>query len=314
MFFDHHRELTKRSGEIAQADVIFSCDLYSLRAASKAKRRNPHSILVYDARELYTGLPAVKDRPFRRWLWKKWEHDGMLETDMMTITAPHDVQAIFEVHRFVPRPILLRNIPLRPTSKEGDHAFLRAVGIADGQKIIVYLGGLQKDRGLEASIGSLKHLSEEYVLLLMGDGAERKALQDLANSQGLEQRVFFAGSVSSEKTLAILRGCDVGLSLIEANSPSYQLALPSKIFEYLMAGIPVVSSPLLHVQALFHNEPWLVYADPGDTRAIADRIQRLTTETDSIKEGLDAASQRYSFEADFAPLLTLLTERLKDRR
>ena len=312
LFLGHHSALRTKLAEISQADVIVACDLYSLRAASQAKARNDRAIMIYDARELYTGLPSVVSKPFVRYAWKKCEHDGMLNADFISITAPHDADAIFRVHSFLPRPLLIRNIPLRSAQPQPDHSFLREHRISEGDKVAVYVGGLQADRGLEASIAAMKGLPPNFKLLLLGSGALEASLKQQA--QELGDRVIFAGSIEQQRVMPILAACDVGLSLIQANSPSYELALPSKIFEYLHAGVPVVSTELKHVVELFDHQPYMHYVKQMDEQSIAAAITTAIGSKPSLSDVIAEAASQYSFEADFDKLKLLLEERLAERR
>jgi glycosyltransferase involved in cell wall biosynthesis len=314
LFLGHHSALRTRLSEISQADVIMACDLYSLRAASQAKARSGKPILIYDARELYTGLPSVAARPFVKYVWKKAEHDGMIHADFISITAPHDADAIFRVHSFLPRPLLIRNIPLRSSPANPDREFLRRLGIKNTDKVVIYVGGLQTDRGLEPSIAAMKQLPAEVKLLLLGGGSLEGALQEQVRSSSLSNRVIFGGPIEQERVMPFLAACDAGLSLIKTDSPSYQLALPSKVFEYLHAGLPVVSTELKHVIELFDHQPYMHYVSALNESEIATAITRAIESKSTFSEVIAQAASQYSFEADFEKLKLLLEERLAERR
>jgi glycosyltransferase involved in cell wall biosynthesis len=267
--------------------------------------------MIYDARELYTGLPAVASRPFVRYVWRKWESAGMMEADFISITAPHDADAIFRVHSFLPRPILIRNIPLRSGETRLDVQFLRDRGIKESDKVAVYVGGLQADRGLEECVASLSQLPAHVKLLLIGSGTLETKLKEAAAPY--KDWVVFAGAVEQERVMPILAACDVGLSLIQANSPSYELALPSKIFEYLHAGLPVVSTELRHVTELFDHQPYMQYVKTLSAEEIGDAITRGIKSKAQFGEAILDAAMQYSFESDFEKLKTLLSERLAER-
>jgi glycosyltransferase involved in cell wall biosynthesis len=314
LFLGHHMALREKLSEISRADVILACDLYSLRAASQAKARSTKSILIYDARELYTGLPAVVAKPVVRYAWTKCERDGMLQTDLVCVTAPHDADAIFRVHSFLPRPVLIRNIPLRSPQIEPNIQYLRSKGISAEENVVVYVGGLQIDRGLEVAVEAMKQTSSGVKLMLIGTGALDAGLRELAMRHAVSDRVIFAGGLAQEEVLPVLAACDAGLSLIQANSPSYELALPSKIFEYLHAGLPVVSTPLKHVTELFDHQPYMHYVQELSPGNVAGTISKAIESKHPLEEVIAQAAKQYSFEADFDKLRSLLEERLAERR
>ena len=82
------------------------------------------------------------------------------------------------------------------------------------------------------------------VLLMLGDGEQKNNFQKLAVELGISDRLIFAGSIKQDELINYTAGADIGLSLIENISISYYHALPNKLFEYIMAGLPVLSSDL----------------------------------------------------------------------
>ena len=81
-------------------------------------------------------------------------------------------------------------------------------------------------------------------MVILGSGEFEEYYKDLADKMNLHSQVFFLGKVSQSKLLNYTASADVGLSLIENISLSYNYALPNKLFEYIMAEIPVIVSKL----------------------------------------------------------------------
>ena len=82
------------------------------------------------------------------------------------------------------------------------------------------------------------------VLVIIGSGEHEEYYKDLADKMNLHSQVFFLGKVNQNELLSFTAAADVGLSLIENISLSYHYALPNKLFEYIMAEIPVIVSKL----------------------------------------------------------------------
>ncbi len=309
-FLEYHRRIRKAVRE-KKADVVMACDLYSLSAAAWMKRTGRSKQLLYDARELYTELPSVTHKPLAKFVWRTLERRGLIQTNLIIVTAPNDANAILRVHNFLPRPVLVRNLPWLEPEIVSDRRLLDSFGIPEGAKTLVYLGGLQHGRGLNTLIESMKALP--YHLLLIGDGDMRYRLEALSKQQSLSSKVHFAGPLPSDEALRLVAACDAGISLVEPLSPSYELALPSKFFEYMMCGIPIVSSRVSQVLDLFRNEEWVTYVDEGDTNSIAAGIPKalITSEKPDVRERERSLAQsEYHFEHDaktlFASVETLL--------
>jgi glycosyltransferase involved in cell wall biosynthesis len=74
---------------------------------------------------------------------------------------------------------------------------------------------------------------------------------------------------------AVLADADVGLALIEPACLSYEMTLPNKLYEYVAAGLPVLSSdvPVLAREVRAHGVG--AVADPADPAAVAAALRSL---------------------------------------
>jgi glycosyltransferase involved in cell wall biosynthesis len=300
-FLEYHRRI-RNAVHQKRADVVLACDLYSLSAAAWMKRAGKTKVLIYDARELYTELPAVANRPIPKLVWRTLERRGLVQTNLMIVTAPNDAHAILRVHSFLPRPVLVRNLPWHELELLPDRTILDKFGIPKDAKIVVYLGGLQQGRGLEKLIEAMNALPHH--LLLIGDGNFRSRLEARASSN-----IHFAGSMQSDKALRVVASCDVGISLVEPVSDSYKLALPSKHFEYMMCGLPIISSRLASVVDLFRDEEWVTFVDESDVNSIKAGIQKARAKSERInlrEREKSLARNEYHFERDAKTLMDVL--------
>jgi glycosyltransferase involved in cell wall biosynthesis len=300
-FLEYHRRIQNAVRD-KRVDVVMACDLYSLSAAKWMKDAGRAQVLLYDARELYTELPAVAEKPIAKFVWRTLERRGLISTNLIIVTAPNDADAILRVHNFLPRSVLVRNLPRRETEIEPDRSILDHFGIPKQAKTVAYLGGLQQGRGLQKLIEVMR--SSPYQLLLIGDGNLRTQLEVQASSN-----VHFSGSIQSEEALRMVAACDVGVSLVEPVSASYKLALPSKHFEYMMCGVPIVSSHVPHVMDLFSNEDWVTFVDESDPNSIADGIQKaliISGKPEIRERERSLAVNEYHFEYDSKAFMDVL--------
>jgi glycosyltransferase involved in cell wall biosynthesis len=138
-------------------------------------------------------------------------------------------------------------------------------------------------------------------LLVIGSGVIETELRQLVEGEQLSDRVVLAGALPSDEALDVVAACDAGLSLIEPISESYALALPSKIFEYMMAGLPVLSSRLVHVEELFAKEPWIHFTDVTSSSAIEAGLRELLDiigQPQLAEREKELARTQYNFGAD----------------
>jgi glycosyltransferase involved in cell wall biosynthesis len=313
MFLEHHRYLMAQLKQLPQLDVTFSCELYSLSAGRSAKSLAPAMHLTYDAREVYTGLPTVTGKPLRKWFWKHMERRGLAKTDSIIVTGPLDAGAIEKVHHFLPRSFLVRNMPMHVSKPERNTYLRDHFKIPPSKTLLIYVGGIQRDRGLGQMISAMNSLQNEAALVLIGDGELREGLQSVVKNDGLQQSVFFHEAIASEKVLSVLASADVGVVLIDTDAPSYALALPSKMYEYLFAGLPVLASPMKQAMMEFGHNPAVRFVKLHDEAAIIAGVRELSALTNDgalMSKLQDEALEAYSFEHDARLYCDFLEDRI----
>lgn len=91
-------------------------------------------------------------------------------------------------------------------------------------------------RGVEDVIRSLAHLPAHVKLLVAGEGDDRSALEDIVRTEGLQDRVLFAGHIDHSELPAYYKVSDIFVrpSIIEGFGVSF--------IEAFAAGIPVVAT------------------------------------------------------------------------
>ncbi len=113
-------------------------------------------------------------------------------------------------------------------------------------------------------------------------------------------------AVHSDELLPIIASADIGISLIDPRSTSYALGLPSKIFEYMQAGLPVISTPLKQVVDLFGTDPAIRYSGLG-TDEIVSSLSSLSLPNESGRQMLShRMNEQYTFDKEIRSLLASL--------
>ena len=310
MFLQYARVLQHELRSSEPCEILFACELFSLGAAATERLNRQAKKLIYDARELYTELPSVANSLFKKWFWKRQERIGLQKTDLVIVTAPDDANAIREVHNYLPPSVLVRNLPRREDYQSNN--YLRDYfHISTEKKVFVYVGGLQEDRGLEKMIDQMSRLRDDAVFILIGKGALSDQLLALWRKLDLDGIVFFHPPIASENVIRILSSADVGISLIEQHSKSYQLALPSKVFEYMLAGLPVISSPLKQVKDLFNSTAGILFVDPDNSDELLSACRKamfMSSDIELTTKMYVEAYNHFTFESDAAVLKNFLSK------
>ena len=125
----------------------------------------------------------------------------------------------------------------------------------------------------------------------------------------LTKQVIFLGKLTQDELPKITASADVGVSLIENLSISYYYALPNKLFEYIMAEIPVIVSNLPQMKEIVEKYDVGFAVDIENKAELITAIKKLSEDSDlykSKKQNCHVASQELNWEKEVTNLLKTL--------
>jgi glycosyltransferase involved in cell wall biosynthesis len=223
-----------------KAGIYWSQDLYILPFVTFIAKVNGGR-LNYDAREVYTALGTVHDEPFKQRFVSIIER-YLIHKVNLTYTSGHLDSAYLRDLYNIPRPDVVMNLP--PYQEVEKANKIRSYfQLEKDKQIILYQGLLGKGRGLLKIIRTLPYL-DNVVLCLIGHGRYLDTIIKEAKRLDVENKLLMMDRVPYNELMPWTTSADLGLAFIEPVSLSYQFALPNKLFEYCMAGIPSLVSDL----------------------------------------------------------------------
>ena len=174
------------------------------------------------------------------------------------------------------------------TPRPKDAELARELGL-EGRFVVGFLGTLGMAHGLESALEAAELLREEPVsLLLVGGGAERKRLMELAAARGLTNVVFVERQLK-EAMPRYWSLCDASLVQLR-NSALFDGVIPSKIFESMAMGRPILYAvPRGEGSTIVERHGAGLCVPPADPQALADAIRRLMGD-ESLRSSLAAAA------------------------
>jgi glycosyltransferase involved in cell wall biosynthesis len=183
----------------------------------------------------------------------------------------------------------------------------RNLGLDDTARIAIYHGNMAEFRGLEELVDAAPQLPPDVVVVMLGGGSARRALEERAERAGLTRRVRFHDSVPGEALRDILADADVGVVPIRAVVPNYFYSLPNKVFELMSAHRPMVAADLPEIRAVVEDNGLGLIFDPDDPRDIARAITTLldSPEREAYARRAGAASATHNWQAERSKLLRL---------
>lgn len=202
--------------------------------------------MIFDSHEYFTETPELVDRQTVQRVWKTIERYVLRRLPWM-ITVNDSIAALFE-KEYGLRVYVIRNIP--PRWQPAEQSDKLSLGLPQDRPLLILQGsGINMHRGAEELVEAMNHLPEA-TLLIIGGGDVVWQLQQQSANQGTTERIMFLPRMPYERMMQFTAHADLGFTLDKDTNLNYRFSLPNKIFDYIQAGTPVVSSNLPEVSKI----------------------------------------------------------------
>ena len=141
-----------------------------------------------------------------------------------------------------------------------------------GKFVALYAGAHGMSNDLEVVLQAAVLLRErpDILILLLGDGKEKPALQDLAQEMALSNLQFLPPIPKNEMPTA-LAAADACIAILKP-IPLYGTVYPNKVFDYMAAGKPVLLAMEGVIREVIEAAGAGLVIPPGDPSALANGI------------------------------------------
>jgi glycosyltransferase involved in cell wall biosynthesis len=234
---------------------------------------------IYDHADNYA---AGRVAFLHRMLFRRWQDRCLQKARAISCAGP----ALFD-HAMKYRQ---HNVSVFPN---GVHLRRYALSRAEPpEPVIVYVGGLERDCGLDAALKAVALLSHPPRFEIAGSGPAERSFRGLASSLGLSEHVRWLGPVPHSAIPRLLTTAWVGMALF-ADTKWNQYAFHLKILEYMAAGLPFVTTEVGDAGRLARETGAGRVVDPTPRRiaeTLSDLFSSETTRRMMSQHGRDASS------------------------
>lgn len=133
------------------------------------------------------------------------------------------------------------------------------------QKQAIFVGRLSKEKGVDVLIDAFNMLSNDIHLLIIGDGPEKKTLEN----QSKNKNVHFLGYMDHKKTLEYIIGSDILLQ------PSRKEGLSTTLLEAMTCKIPIIATNVGGNNELIDTMNNGILIEPENPKQIVDAIEKI---------------------------------------
>lgn len=298
-------------------DVVCSNDAVTLRAGAEIKKLL-NIPLVYDAHELYSYQPGIPYERAKRLFMEEFALMKLVD-ELIVINAQQG--AIMERDFDAPGWIACSNATPWPDKFQITERYdwIRdETHIPHDHKIILFQGGINKERRIDFILRGLAGARRKDLhLVFLTFGSEIPFFKKMARDLGIGSRVHFLDLVPWDEMLFWAASADAGIMPYQATDQNTAISSPNKMYEFIMAGTPMIgSSDLVNVRRIVDEEQFGVLAR---FRTDGDYISAINTMFDERLGGperfrptLIANAQKYSWESESQSVMAMY-ERLAKR-
>lgn len=285
----HQRDLGLEHGVVFAVYPVFS-DLVVAYCLS----RHHHLPLLVDFRDDFAGVMGRGWRVIFRWFYQYLEHKFITAADQVTVTTDHLRRSLVARHGLAPDKVTtVMNVV--PTTE-------RAFSVPTGRVFtVIYAGAISRHQRPEMLVKAFSLLLSWHpelagqIRIEMYGPANRYFRRHVAPH--LCEGVEFMGFVPRSEVMAKM--VCAGAGFLSLSSPVLAYATPTKLFEYLDLGRPILASlPPGATRELIEGERIGLVADAGDIEQLARHLYTLYQD-EELRSSMTANILR--LREDFAP-------------
>ena len=279
-------------------EVMHCHDLNALHLGVISKLFNKKMKIVYDAHEYETE--RYNQSKMERSVAKVLEKFFLKYTDSV-ITVSDSIANDYVTLYGIKKPYLVFNTP-NLVSVQKKNIFREKFNINQEDTIFLYQGGVSKGRGILEFADLIKN-KQNVVYVIMGYGLLESEIKEYASKY---DNIYFHEAVSPDVLLNYTSSADIGVCIEENLCKSWDYALPNKMFEYHMVGLPIIVSGLYEMKKFVReNDTGYILDDIYDQQEFDAKFDTILDTYKSKEKNIKRVTEIYNWEVQEKVLLSI---------
>ena len=267
--------------------------------------------LIYDSHEFEIGRNANRSKLQR---WGITHLERLLIKKCVFPIMVNDVIAdeVQKIHKLEKRPVVVRSTPnfwaVDDTVTQIIHTkYCDALNIPNDSFIVMYHGGVMKDRGIETLLEVVAK-SKNITAVILGNGDKKylDSLKDKARELGVEKSVLFHEAVPIDELWKYVGAANLGMILAPAIEPNHLFSLPNKFFENIQSETPIICPEYPAMKPIIEKYKIGMTCDPTNISEIVDCVERMRRDKkfySNCKTNIKIAKQDLCWEKEKEKLI-----------
>jgi len=304
-------DLTKQIAEFIQVkrpSCVHTHDMYTIELGALVKRQAQSTdqdfFWIHDVHENARG--ATHMPPLLQKYAIELENENIEQADTVLTVTNELAQRLQVIHPHIKHLQVIYNSPEFLNKDRSFPRSLRDELDLGGEPIAVYLGQVKPLRGVERMVTALTLLPElHFAIITANKGVFINSIKNLAMWLGVSDRVHFVDYVPPGNVVDYIRSANMGVNPLE-NYGNAEVALPSNLFDYIFAGLPVLSHKLEAPENFFDEFRVGETVDFDHFPDVANATKRLLYPENTTHENLrQTIAEKYSWEIQESQLCKL---------
>ena len=251
-----------------QTDYLLANDLDTLipnYVLSKWKR----TALFYDTHEYFTGVPELRDSPFKKKVWKFFEN--LIFPRLKTVyTVNESVKKMYE-QEYGNDIKVVRNVPVTTEVK----SIAMPAGWQHKTILLMQGAGVNQGRGGMELLEAMKYLSDAYLLVFIGSGNQWNLIKEKRTEWQLESKTIMMDKMPPGLLRQYTAIAHIGFSLDSFEDLNCLYNLPNKIFDYIHGNVPVIATGIPEVKKIIEQYQCGICINSNNPLLIAKTIENM---------------------------------------
>jgi len=272
-------ELMQAELDRIRPDAVHCHDLPTLPVGAAWRRRHPQAKVVFDSHEIYDSVSQMPRAA--AWIWRRMLRRHAQEVDLFITINDSIAGLLRQRDPVLPPAVVIRNAARLPTTAVRPDGRLRAAaGIESGQRVLLYQGGFQSGRGLPQLLRAAMTMPPGWMLVMMGFGSMESELRGLAARIDPDsRRIRFIPPAPHAELVHWTADADLGLIPYENTCLNHWFCSPNKLWEYPVAGVPMLVSPFPELRATVERHGvGRCLPEPLDADGLAETLNSIGAE------------------------------------
>lgn len=285
--------------------IFHANDLYGLPPAYLIKKIfNKEAKIVYDCHEHETEAQIYAGKPFLKFLARIFEKVMIGSADEILVVSESIKEEYMKLYD-IKEPNLIMNCPyFKEYGKK--ELFRKELNISKKKIIFLYQGKYQQGRGIENLVEIFKEvgkLNKDIVLILLCYGRDIESLKSKISNV---ENIYWHDKVSPDIYMNYVASADWGVHFMENTCKNHDYAMPNKLFDYFMGGLPVIVSNLKEMSKFVRSKKVGYVIDLNQPNKAVDIIKGINSQSkQKYLDNVLRVSKVYTWEQQEKVLLKI---------